>query len=142
MTTFLREVDGVNRNIDVSASDPLPITAPQALPVRASSEWSVAGAAADNALASAERAAPATGNRHIITSVSAAFSAVVDGKLLEIKDGGAAGTVIYRTYVHSQRDLIFSRGLRCAGIARAELAASGGLAQLGVVSIAGYEEKI
>jgi hypothetical protein len=100
------------------------------------SAWSVAGAAQDNLPASATRAAE-VGKSHYITGVSAAFSAAVAGKLLEIKDGA---TVIYRTYVHNARDLTFPKPLQgTAGNAvSAELAASGTAGQFGVVSLAGY----
>lgn len=107
----------------------------------ASSGWSEAGAAADNAQATATHAAEA-GKSHYVTGVSAAFSAAVVGALLEVKEdpGGGSEAVLYRTYVHDQRDLEFPKALKATeGLAvGAELGASGGAGTTGVVSLSGY----
>jgi hypothetical protein len=124
-TTYGMDVDVTRLSSILPGADP-----------HAASTWSVAGVAADNALASAIRAAEA-GKSHYITGVSAAYSAAVVGKLLEVKDGA---TVLHRTYVHSARDLEWPKPLKgTAGNAvSVELAASGSLGQLGVVSLTGY----
>lgn len=89
----------------------------------------------DNAAATATHAAE-TGKRHVITAVSASFSAS-STKLLQIKDDT---TVIWEAYVENHEHLTFPTGLLAtAGNAvSAVLAASGGAGTIGKVNIAGY----
>lgn len=91
----------------------------------------------DNAESVASKAG-ITGQRHVVTHVSASFSAAVI-KLLEIKDGT---TVILARYVHSAADLSFPQGLRgsSGNLVSATLAASGAGGTIGKVSIHGYTE--
>lgn len=99
----------------------------------------VASATADNAVATATRAAAPAGKRHRITGVSASFAAASAGKLLEILDGT---DVIWTGYVYDQLSVSFSAPIAGSdgGAVSARLAASGSLATLGAVNLTGYTE--
>lgn len=79
-----------------------------------------------------------TGQRHVVTHVSASYTAAAT-KLLQIKDGT---TVILSRVVYSAADLSFPSGLRgsSGALVSATLAASGTGGVTGYVSIHGYTE--
>lgn len=106
--------------------------------VKPKAGW-VESATADNAVATATRAAAPAGERHRITGVTASFGAAAAGKLLEILDGS---TVIWSGFVHDQLSVSFAAPLAGAdgGPVSARLAASGGLGVVGAVTLTGYTE--
>lgn len=91
---------------------------------------------ADNALATATRAAPAGGLRHFITAISASYSVSNDG-LLTLKSGT---TEVARWYIYDHLEITFSSPLVLTAGEKAELelAASGTAGQIGAVNISGY----
>lgn len=95
----------------------------------------VARGGADNALATATKAAEA-GRQHIVYGVTASFSAAAAGKLLTIKDGT---TIVFQAYVTNQLSVHFPHGIAITpgAACAAELAASGTGAVLGDVDLHG-----
>jgi hypothetical protein len=91
--------------------------------------------AVDNATATATKAA-VSGRQHVVRGVDAAFTNAAVGKLLTIKDGT---TVIWRGYVHSQREVTFPSGIAITigNACSAELSASGTGGQNGSVNLHG-----
>lgn len=105
--------------------------------MRLKGSW-VEGATADNAAATASRAAPAGGVRHFITSVSASFSASQSTKkLLELRYGS---TVVASWYVADEVVLSFSSPIELppGQVANLVLAASGTGGQVGAVVLTGH----
>ena len=99
-------------------------------------DW-VEKASADNALATATRAAAGEGRRHVVTKVLASFSAAAT-KLLQLKHGAV---VVFEHYVVNSEVVEIPEGLRNAGnneAVSAELAASGGAGTIGKVNLCGY----
>lgn len=96
--------------------------------------WTVS-ASADNALATASKAAEAA-KRHYITAVGGSFSNAVT-RLLQIKKGT---DVIWEQYVVNSFSHEFARPIQgdVNELVSAELAASGTAGQLGKVNITGY----
>ena len=93
---------------------------------------------ADNATATATRAAPAGGIRHYITSISGSFTvAQTTAKTLILKDGT---TEIARWYVFNSQPVIFASPIRlsAATAANLELAASGTGGQVGAATMSGF----
>lgn len=93
----------------------------------------------DNALATATKAAVAN-QKHVITHVSASFSAAAT-KLLQIKHGT---TVVWEGYVVNSLVVDLTSAFPAAGTntaVSAELAASGTASVLGKVNLAGYTEQ-
>jgi hypothetical protein len=125
----LLKIGGKPNTVDTGQDYPLPVGPRPA-------EWSEVPAAADNLAVTATRAAVA-GKSHYVTGFSASFSAAVAGKLLELKDGA---TVIWRGYVHNERDIEFQhpRKITAGAAASLTLAASGTAAVLGAVTLHGY----
>lgn len=97
-------------------------------------EWSIT-ATADNAAATATRAAEA-GKSHYITAIFGSFSAAAI-KLATLKDGT---TVIGNYYVHNADSVPLARPLKITSGAAAELslAASGTAGVIGAVTLKGY----
>lgn len=95
----------------------------------------IARASADNALATATKAA-VSGRQHIVYGVTASFSGAASNKLLTIKDGT---TVVFQAYVTSLASVQFPRGIAITpgAACSAELAASGAGATLGDVNLHG-----
>lgn len=96
-------------------------------------------ASADNALATATHAA-ASGKRHYLTGVWAAYSTAPAGeKLLQLKDGT---TVIFESYVKAAEQIPFPNPIEIArgNAVSAELAASGTAGVLGKVNITGFTD--
>ena len=92
---------------------------------------------ADNATATATKAAPAGGICHYITSVSGGFSVANAGKTLILKDGT---TEVGRWYVTSGQIVCFSSPIKLspATAANLELAASGTGGQVGAATMTGF----
>jgi hypothetical protein len=95
----------------------------------------VVTASADNAAATATRAAEA-GKTHHITAVFASFSGAAT-QLLQIKDGAA---VIAEQYVYSSAVITLPKPIEVTegNAVSAVLAASGGLGVLGKVNLSGF----
>ena len=95
----------------------------------------IARASADNALATASKAAE-SGRQHIVYGVTAGFSGSASNKLLTIKDGT---TVVFTAYVTNQLAIQFPRGIAITpgAACSAELNASGTGAMLGEVDLHG-----
>lgn len=100
------------------------------------SSW-VESTTADNAVATATRAAPSGGISHYITSVSGSFSATVSGATLTLKQGT---TEVARWNVYDSFSLSFSSPIKLdpGDAANLELAASGTLGNIGAVNMTGY----
>lgn len=92
---------------------------------------------ADNAAATASKAAGGAGVKHYVTSVSGSFSAAAVGKELQLKDGS---TVIGRWYVHNQLHVTFPVPVEITAntAVSAVLAASGNLTEIGGVTLTGF----
>lgn len=95
----------------------------------------IARASADNALATASKAADGT-RQHIVYGVTASFSTAAANKLLTIKDGT---TIVFQAYVTNALSIVFERGIAMTpgGACSAELAASGTGGQSGDVNLHG-----
>ncbi len=80
-----------------------------------------------------------SGANHVVTFVSASYSAAVAGKLLQLKDDT---TVEWNAYVHNQMNVDLSKGINItAGNATSVvLAASGGAGTIGAVTVCGYTD--
>lgn len=94
-------------------------------------------ATADNAAATVTKAAEA-GKQHFITGFTGSFSATAT-KLLTIKDGAAVKTNIY---VVNSLAVTLARPIRLTENSAAELslAASGGVGNIGAVTLFGYTQ--
>lgn len=93
----------------------------------------------DNAESNAVKAA-ITGQRHVVTSVTASYATTPAApKLLEVKDGT---TVIWAAYVTAVAHFPFPKGLRISSgaAATATLAASGTGGVVSTVTLTGYTE--
>jgi hypothetical protein len=92
---------------------------------------------ADNAVATATRAAPAGGLSHFITSVAGGFSAAAAGKTLILKQGV---TERARWYVHNSLVLSLPSPIKLdpGTVANLELQASGTLGVIGAATMTGY----
>lgn len=104
--------------------------------VREVSSW-VATANADNAAATATKAAPAGALSHYITSISGSFATANTGKALILKQGT---TEIARWYVQGNVTLALSSPIKLGPgmAANLELAASGTGGQVGAATMTGY----
>lgn len=99
----------------------------------ASEGWSES-ANADNALATATHAGVA-GQQHVLTHISASFSASVSGALLTIKEGAVE---VLRFYVYDSLEVDLELPFADGADVVAELAASGTVGVIGAVNISGY----
>lgn len=106
--------------------------------IRILSSW-VETDSQDNAQATATRPAPSAGQHHLVTSISASFSAAVAGAQLRLLEGA---TEIARWHVHDQFEMTFTSPILIApGTAVSlELAASGGAGTIGSVNLTGYTQ--
>jgi hypothetical protein len=97
----------------------------------------IAADTADNAAATATKAAPSGGISHYITSVSASFDASVSGAQLILKHGT---TEMARWYVYDAFALVFPSAIQLppGTAANLELAASGTAGTTGAVNLSGY----
>lgn len=97
----------------------------------------VVTANADNAAATATKAAPSGGISHFVTSISAGFSATVSGALLTLKAGS---TEIGRWYVYDSLTLDFPSPIWVTpgDAVSLELAASGGAGTVGAATLTGF----
>lgn len=94
-------------------------------------------ATADNAAATATKAAPSGGISHYITSVSASFEASVSGAVLQLKEGS---TVLAKWHVYDAFAIVFPSPIKLppGTAANLELAASGTAGTDGSVNMSGY----
>ena len=92
---------------------------------------------ADNATATATKAAPAGGLRHFVTSIAGGFDATVSGNTLILKDGT---TEVGRWIVYDSFALSFLSpiALSAATAANLELEASGTGSLNGTATMTGY----
>lgn len=102
----------------------------------AASAWT-ATATADNALATATKAAGGAGVSHYVTGLQASFSAAAAGKLATLKEGAS---ILASFYVHNDLQVTFPKAIKIAAntAVSVELAASGTLGVIGAVNLQGY----
>ena len=92
---------------------------------------------ADNATATATKAAPSGGISHYITSISGGYSATKSGKTLILKEGS---TEVARWYVYDEKTIDFSKPLKLSPgvVANLVLEASGTASNNGTATMTGY----